>query len=288
MSSTQITPYEPALRLRVGIGHADPSEGCLGDSPARRRTIRPNGTPDWHLLIVLKGQFVVNPEADRPIHLSPCSAVLFPPHVRQDYTLDDHYETGETFWAHFFPEASMLELLDWPKVGSDVGVLQWEGNNALHQNIMEACTRCETYLLSDYTRKRSLALLSLEEILRLISQADPHAPLDAMDDRVAASLQFIANHIKTPLSLEDVASEIGLSSSRLSHLFNTDLNCTVMVYIEKQRIQLASGMLTNTQMPITQIAEDCGFSSSYYFSKRFRKLKNMSPTDYRLAGLSEG
>lgn len=281
------TPYEPALRLQVGIGYSTPSEGCLEDSPDRRRTIRPNGTPDWHLLIILEGDFMLNPESDHPIELPPRSAVLFPPHVTQDYMLNEKCDSGKTFWAHFFPEASMLELLDWPKITAGIGGLQWHDNKTIHQEILDASMRCIHYFDSDYNRRRTLSLLSLEETLRLISQTNPQAPLDALDDRVAASIQFIAQHITTPLSLEDVASSIGLSTSRLSHIFITNLNCSVMSYIEKQRIQLACGMLTNSQIPISQIADNCGFSSAYYFSKRFRKIKNMSPTDYRLASHSE-
>ena len=282
----QITPYEPALRLRVGTGLPDTSGRSASDNP-QQRTIRPNGTPDWHLLIILEGEFILNPESNHPIELPPQSAVLFPPHITQDYIRSEKYSYGKTFWAHFFPEASMLELLDWPKITAELGGLQWYDNKNIHQEILEASTRCSYYFDSKYARKRSLSLLALEETLRLISQTNPQAPLDALDDRVATSLQFIAQHIHTPLTLDDVASSIGLSTSRLSHLFSHNLNCTVMTYIEKQRIQLACGILTNTQMPITQIAEHCGFSSSYYFSKRFRKIKDMSPTDYRLASLSE-
>jgi len=277
----EITPYEPALRLRVGLGSTTPIKGETAGSSNRRRTIRPNGTPDWHLLIILKGEFTVNPESDTPTQLAPRQAILFPPHTKQDYMLSEHCDHGETFWAHFFPEASILKLLDWPKISSHVGILQWKSNDALDQHILKSCERCTHYFESNYSKKRSLALISLEEILCLISQANPHIPLNALDDRVASSLHFIANNISKPLTLENISSKIGLSTSRLSHLFISNLNCSVMAYIEKTRIRLACSMLTNTQLPINQIAHDCGFSSSFYFSKRFRKFKEMSPSNYR-------
>lgn len=275
------TPYVPALRLRVGLGVTDPMDGESGDSPKRRRTIRPKGTPDWHLLVIFEGEFTVNLKDGNSFQLFPGQAILYPANTEQDYMLSENCSFGKTFWAHFFPEASMLRLLKWPQYDDSVGVLSWGENPQLNENIQHACNRCVSYFDSDYHRKKSLALLTLEEVLLLISQVNPLMFLDSLDDRVAVSILFIANNITERITLKDVAEEAGLSTSRLSHLFQTNLNCSVMSYLEKQRIQIATTMLLQSKVPISQVAQDCGFSSPYYFSKRFKQIKKMSPKQYR-------
>ncbi len=277
------TPYEAALRLRVGLGDTKPIEGAPLDSPVRRRTFRPHGTPDWHLLIILEGDFVMDEESGHPTTLSARSAALFPPHTRQDYMLSKENAKGRFFWAHFFPEASLLPLIEWPQGASGWSSLQWSHENLLHDQILEASVRCDTYFRSNYNRKRSLALLALEEIFRLILQGNPLDQLNELDDRVAKTLQLIAKNIQQAITLKDLSAEVGLSSSRLCHVFTENMHCGVMEYIERQRIKIASGMLRNSQLPINQIAIDCGFSSPYYFSRRFHKAKGMTPTEYRSA-----
>lgn len=279
----EITPYELSLRLQAGFGATHPIRGATGASPQRRRTVRPNGTPDWHLLLVFEGEYTLDMETDHPGTLTAQSAVLYPPHVRQDYILSPDHHVGRTFWAHFYPEASMLEVLDWPKKQAEWSILQWKGNETLDQQITDACRRCDGYLQSDYRRNRTLALLSLEEIFRLILQVNPTAQMDALDDRVAKTLSYVANHIKTPLTIELLAANVGLSPSRLSHIFVRHMHCGIMEYIGMLRIKMACGMLSNTQLPIKTVSEECGFSTPYYFSKKFRKIKNTSPSAYRKA-----
>ena len=275
------TPYEAALRLRADYGIAMPKKGESGASPLRRRTVRPGGTPDWHILLILEGEYVISPDSKYPLTLSPGQAVLYPPHMTQDYMLHDDFQSGRTFWVHFFPEVAMFAFLNWPESKAGPGVLKWDPYSALHRQITEACDRCVSYLVSDYVRCRSLSLLSLEEILRLINQVHPNAQLDHLDDRVAAALQYIASHISSHLSAKTIATAVGLSASRLSHLFSVNMECGIMEYVEKQRVSMACSMLSNTLLPVTVIAEKCGFSSAYYFSTRFRKNKSLSPSEYR-------
>lgn len=258
-----------------------PKEGMDGASPYRRRTLRPTGTPDWHIMIVREGRYVIGPDSKHATTLGPGSAVLYPPHMQQDSMLHEDLQEGRTFWAHFFPEISMVPFLNWPQTMLGPGVLNWYGNETLNHQISGACDRCVDYFGSDYIRNRSLALLSLEEVLRLIYQVHPDVKLDHLDDRVALALQHIATNITDPLSAKTIAEAIGLSASRFSHIFSMNMSCGIMEYVEKQRIAMASSMLTTTELPVALIAEKCGFSSAYYFSKRFRKNNQLSPSEYR-------
>ncbi len=269
------------MRLRAGFGHSEPRDRESGSSPYRRRTIRPNGTPDWHILIIIEGKFVTFHDQKQEVHLSPGQAILYQPHATQDYMLREDHESGKTFWTHFFPEVSMMPFLKWPTTKSGTGVMKWEVNSELHHQILNACERCVSYLNSTMYRNRSLSLLALEEMLRLLHQVHPDAVVGHLDDRVATALQFIASNINKQLTTESISNAVGLSPSRLSHIFSLNMDCSIMDYIGKQRINLACRLLSDTILPISLIAEKCGFSSAYYFSARFRKMKDLSPSEYR-------
>ncbi|NWK56236.1 helix-turn-helix domain-containing protein [Verrucomicrobiaceae bacterium N1E253] len=274
-------PFESALRLSVGQGKVKPISGETGESPHRRRTYRPSGTPDWHIMVVLEGCFTVYPDAEESFSLEPNEAVLIPPHMKQDTALDDQFSEGSYFWAHFHPEVSMMPFLEWPKTSIGPGFLSWKKNNLLIPYIRSACYRCSDYFDSDFSRRRSLALLTLEEILRLIYQVNPTSSLDGLDDRVATALQYIATNIQSPINAKSIAGAVGLSASRFSDIFTRNMHCGVMEFVERQRLSKARNLLAQTQLPIAVIAENCGFSSSYYFSKRFNKHHQISPSAYR-------
>lgn len=54
-----------------------------------------------------------------------------------------------------------------------------------------------------------------------------------------------------------------------------------MHFINKLRIHEACELLKNTNLSVTQIAFDCGFGSSSFFSTQFRQALGKSPSDYR-------
>ena len=275
------TPYEISHRINVGYGYTNPQKGAPEvplTSPFRRRTLRPLGTPDWCLLIGLEGRYIIYPDSNHPFSLHPSSAVLFPPHTSQDYTLHHDYAQGKFFWAHFFPEISMKPFLNWPK---PTMVLNWDHDATLNEAILDACRRCIVFFNSNYAQRRSLSLLKIEEVLRLIHQVHPDHKSRHLDDRVAHALQYVSKEIHSKLSAKIIAGKVGLSTSRFTSIFIQNMQCGIMEYIEKQRLSMARSMLTNNKIPITVIAGECGFSSVSYFTKRFRRSYSMSPSEYR-------
>ena len=286
-NNSQFTPYESALRLRVGFGNSTPVDGHTPSMNDRRRTLRPHGTPDWHLLIVIEGEFVIYKDSPNELLVQPGGAILFPPHELQDYALHEDFSSSKTFWAHFNLEASMLELIEWSSTQENSTILNWADSPSLKSDLLSACERCSRYFESNYKRKRSLSLVSLEEILRLLNTVNPRYVTDNLDDRIVLALQYIAEHIREPITQDCVASHVGLSKSRLSFLFTSNLNCSMMEYIERERLNHSCKLLTKTTLPMSEISQKSGFTSAFYFSKRFKKFKNMSPSQYRAAGSSE-
>ena len=91
---------------------------------------------------------------------------------------------------------------------------------------------------------------------------------------------FIDEHIES-LSLEQVSDAVGLSSYYFSKLFKKEKGIGFSNYISLIRISHAKQMLEETELPLTDIALQSGFSSTPYFSQVFKKQEGMTPGEYR-------
>lgn len=98
---------------------------------------------------------------------------------------------------------------------------------------------------------------------------------------VERAMEYIRQNFKEDITLDDVANAIFISPYYLSHLFRDELGITFIEYLTKIRIEEASHLLMTTNMSIIRIAEEVGYSDSSYFSKVFKKLQNVTPSQYR-------
>lgn len=98
---------------------------------------------------------------------------------------------------------------------------------------------------------------------------------------VQATINFMESNLGETISIEEVAEAVHCSRARLFQVFKDSTGMTPNDYWQRLRIDRALRMLTGSKKSITEIAMDCGFSTSQYFSSVFRKYSGVSPTDYR-------
>lgn len=104
----------------------------------------------------------------------------------------------------------------------------------------------------------------------------------AMDDQtVAKALLFIRRNASNSIQVSDVVDAVPLSKRALQKRFQAVLGRTILDEIRHARIEICSKMLTETDLPIAQIALACGFPGIDHVSRSFRKIKHMSPLAYR-------
>ena len=83
------------------------------------------------------------------------------------------------------------------------------------------------------------------------------------------------------ISLEEIATRFHMSPKYFSRYFHTTFRITLSDYINRLRLDLAINLLENTDLTITEIALQCGYSSCSYFNKRFKEIYQISPSTYR-------
>ena len=98
---------------------------------------------------------------------------------------------------------------------------------------------------------------------------------------MAKSIAFIESHFMEELSVKQLASIAGFSPRHYTRRFFEIKQSTPVQYINVLRLQKASYYLKSSDLSISTIASQCGFSDSNYFSRQFKKHFHISPTRYR-------
>ncbi|AJQ93437.1 araC-type DNA-binding domain-containing protein [Gynuella sunshinyii YC6258] len=118
-------------------------------------------------------------------------------------------------------------------------------------------------------------------LLQLLMQAGPQALPG--DRRLNAALQYVQANLATELTLNQVAVVANVSVRQLHQLFIRHVGLSPGQYIQQQRMQRASQLLTTTRLTVQQIADQCGYQNLSAFSDRFRQLYGQSPSTFRLS-----
>ena len=99
--------------------------------------------------------------------------------------------------------------------------------------------------------------------------------------RIKPVLEYIEAHYSEPLSLDTLASVAGMNSRYFCRVFYSLTNSTPINYLNFYRIEHAAYLIESTDMQITDVASECGFWESSYFTKVFKKYKGTTPQKYR-------
>lgn len=92
---------------------------------------------------------------------------------------------------------------------------------------------------------------------------------------------YITEHYADDISLSTVAGYLGISGSYLSTLFHQETGCGFNDFVNRIRIERASCYLEQNYLKNYEIAYKVGFKDEKYFSKVFKKIKGISPKEYR-------
>lgn len=98
---------------------------------------------------------------------------------------------------------------------------------------------------------------------------------------IKKAVQYINDNYNKKISLEDIASYVGISKYYFSVLFKKEMDITFSNYLNTVRIEKAKQLLKNSQITINDMFYEVGFNDSQYFSKIFKKYVGMTVTEYR-------
>ena len=92
--------------------------------------------------------------------------------------------------------------------------------------------------------------------------------------------KYIAEHVKERLVLNEVAAIFGISPSYLSQLFSKYNETGFSEYINICKINVAKDLLKEDNLKVYEVANELSFGSEFYFSKVFKKIEGITPSEY--------
>jgi transcriptional regulator GlxA family with amidase domain len=99
--------------------------------------------------------------------------------------------------------------------------------------------------------------------------------------RIHEVVMQIRENPRTPRSVAELARDFGWSASHFSRTFKAVTGHTPEIYGVLARLHRAQRLLRETNMPIGEIADACGYADIFFFSRQFKKFVGHSPSHYR-------
>ncbi len=128
--------------------------------------------------------------------------------------------------------------------------------------------------------------LLFSRFIQTRSQSLSAEPFDGLEhnlqkERVRRIAEYVHRHLDRPLPLADLASHMACSESLLRKEFRESVGVSIGRFIRRARILKACQLLHTSELSVTAIAEQCGFTSLFSFSRAFKQLNGISPLAYR-------
>lgn len=92
---------------------------------------------------------------------------------------------------------------------------------------------------------------------------------------------FINKNLREDLSLEQISRTLSMSAYHFAHVFKQTVGRTPHRYVTECRVERAKSLLRETELPVTQIAHQVGYSNQSHFSTVFHRFTGQTPRRYR-------
>ncbi|NQX60060.1 response regulator transcription factor [Paenibacillus qinlingensis] len=93
--------------------------------------------------------------------------------------------------------------------------------------------------------------------------------------------KFVAENFYKDINVNEISKLFYVTPNYVSYLFKKEMGINLTEYITKLRIDYAGNLLLSSDMTIQEISEKSGFNDYFYFTKIFKKMIGLTPSDYR-------
>lgn len=185
----------------------------------------------------------------------------------------------EVYWIHF-TGSDVKNILRKYEIPMDDPVF-YSGISAVYaylfKEIINEIQTCRTGY-------EELLTMYLRQIFLLVqrSRQEQNPTVNSyIQEEMEYARRYFSEHYNESISIEDYAQSRGMSVSWFQRNFKQFANFSPTQYILTTRVNNATSLLETTDYSMAEIAAIVGYDDPLYFSRLFRKLKGMSPSQYR-------
>lgn len=246
----------------VIAGHFNKSEQYV--------TRRPEGMSDWLITYTLggSGSFLIDGE-ERFCQTG--DITLMQPGVPHEYGTRNN-GNWHFLWAHFTPRITETSLLPAQKLL----IHAIEGESA-RKRVQRAFKRIVSDSIERGAYWGELCENTLREVVLLLAQRLARQ----VDPRIDEVRYLLSSRMQETVSIADLARAVGLSPSRLSHLYKEVTGMSVIDSLNDMRIRQAALLLEHSERLASEVALDVGFQNYNHFANQFRKRFGVGPLQYK-------
>jgi len=235
------------------------------------RRVRAKGAPETIVILCIAGSGVVR-LGEETSHLSPGACIAIPAHAPHEYeaSVDDPW----TIWWMHVRGADVAEL-----TGASLGVPRpltrlraVEGVAALFDELVGLLER----------RVSPAQLLAASGVAwQLLTRIVVDSVLPADGSPLERAMRFLEARVDSNIQVAELARMVGMSPSHLSALFRRATGGGPGAFHTSLKMARARTLLDTTALSVTEIAAAVGYADPLYFSRHFRRVHGLNPTQYR-------
>ncbi len=140
----------------------------------------------------------------------------------------------------------------------------------------------------DETLANGAARYLFQERLRTLGARQNAYPTEPVGSTVPVlirkAVRVMEENLETPVSIPEICQNIGISQRQLDRLFQRFARQSPTIYYRDIRLDRARGLVTQTSMPLSEVAVASGFSSQVHFSRAYRQRFGIAPRKDRVDG----
>jgi AraC family transcriptional regulator of arabinose operon len=268
---------QAAALTRPLLKHLFPSHVGFFPNARRHQVRRPEGVNQTIFKYCIRGKGWCELDGNR-FDVSPGELLVVPRGMPHAYGSSTQHP-WTIYWFHAMGDHVEL-LLEELGVSGQRPVV-YVGKHAPLVGLFE---ELHQVLMDDYSPPRLLyAAQLLAHLLGLMIRLRRDSQRDVPDtqQRILASIAYMKDHLNESLDVAGLSAIAGVSPSHCSLLFRRITGYSPMNYLTRLRIHRATQLLDTTTHSIKAISQMVGYSDPLYFSKTFRLVNEISPSEYR-------
>lgn len=250
--------------------------GCRTYHPSTYRMSRPNGLPNYILLIIRShGEFLIN---GRHFTVSPGYAVIFAPNTGYFYGNPDGDYIDD--WLHF-------DVADSPELQK--GLLSMS-NEPFPIDNRELFTFCIQHILIETSYNSSASAQdNINALFTLLFNHLTASFRERNNPKTANPLRYqlqllrlnMENSLPEEHSIRKHAQQLQISESYFQFLYKSLFGISFQQDLIQMRVEHAKLILTTSNLPLDKVSEICGYTNEVHFYRQFKKLTGTSPAKFR-------
>ena len=94
--------------------------------------------------------------------------------------------------------------------------------------------------------------------------------------------EYLDQNFTSPITLDSLSETVYISKHYLSHLFQEQTGISPIKYLTLKRMEKACELLSETELPVSEVSKAVGYENPLYFSQVFKRIYGISPVKYRM------